>query len=244
LNYLRPERLDALARDYAMGLMHGGARRRFEQLIRTSRAVEGAVLAWQERLATLAAPVPPLQPSNAVWQRLEHSLQAAPPAAATAAPPRWGWLTGMLWGRTLAGTLAGLLLATVVLRGQPGLIGLEPAGETLPASYVGLLLDDAGKPTLLASSRRQGRSLTVKLLQPVQVPPGRAATLWALPNNGDAPFKVGVVPAQGSATLSLSAPAEKIFFSVSRLAVSYEADARAGAPSLPFVLSGHCVKLW
>lgn len=244
MNYLRPERLNALARDYALGLMHGGARRRFEQFLHSSRAVEGAVLAWQERLAMLAEPVPPLQPSHAVWQRLEHSLQASS-AAAAASSPRWGWLTGMLGGRTLVGILAGLVMAVVVLREQPGLAGLEPKRETLPASYVGLLTDDAGRPALLASSRRQGRSLTVKLLQPLQVPPARAATLWALPKNGDAPFKVGVVPTQGgSATLSLPAPAEKLFFSVSRLAVSYEADVAAAAPSLPFVLSGHCVKLW
>jgi len=248
VNYLRPERLDALARDYALGLMHGGARRRFEQVLRASRAAELAVLVWQERLATLAAPVPPLQPSAVVWQRLEQRLQLpAQATTAAAAPSRWAWLGHVLSGRTLGGALAGLLLAVVVLREQPGLAGLEPARETLPASYVGLLLDDAGKPTLLASSRRHGRTLTVKMLQPIQVPAGQVATLWALPKDtkdGAAPFKVGVVPAQGNATLPLPAPAEKLFFGVARLAVTYEADANAVAPTPAFVLSGHCVKLW
>ena len=244
MNLLRPECLDALARDYALGLMHGGARRRFEQLLRTSRAAELAVLVWQERLATLASTVPPLQPSPAVWRRLEQSLHPVHPAAATPSRSPRTWLFNILSGRTLAGALAGLLIAVVVLREQPGLAGLEPASETLPASYVGLLLDEAGKPTLLASSRRHGKSLTVKLLQPIQVPAGKLATLWALPKDGAAPFKVGVVPVQGSAMLALPSPAEKLFFSVSRLAVTYEADADAAAPAQPFVLSGHCVKLW
>jgi len=244
LNLLRPERLDALARDYASGLMHGGARRRFEAVLRASRAAELAVLVWQDRLATLAAPVPPLQPSPAVWQRLEQRLQPAQPATAAAAPPRRGWLGGILSGRSLGGALAGLLLAVVVLREQPGLAGLEPARETLPASYVGLLLDEAGKPTLLASSRRHGKVLAVKMLQPIQIPAGQVATLWALPKDGAAAFRVGVVPAQGNATLPLPAPAEKLFFGVSRLAVTYEADANATAPAPAFVLSGHCVKLW
>jgi hypothetical protein len=53
-----------------------------------------------------------------------------------------------------------------------------------------------------------------------------------------------VVPAQGQATLPLPSPAEKLFFSVARLAVTYEADANASAPAPAFVLSGHCVKLW
>jgi anti-sigma-K factor RskA len=244
VNYLRPERLDALARDYALGLMHGGARRRFEQVLRASRAAELAVLVWQERLATLAATVPPLQPSPALWQRLEERLQPATGAAAVPAPSRWAWLGHVLSGRSLGGALAGLLLAVVVLREQPGLVGLEPARETLPASYVGLLLDEAGKPTLLASSRRHGKTLTVKMLQPIQIPAGQQATLWALPKDGAAPFKVGVVPAQGQATLPLPSPAEKLFFSVARLAVTYEADANASAPAPAFVLSGHCVKLW
>lgn len=245
MNYLRPERLDALARDYALGLMHGGARRRFEQLLRGSRAAELAVLVWQERLATLAAPVPPLQPSPAVWQRLEERLRPVPAAAAAApAASRWGWLGAIFSGRALGGALAGLLIATVVLREQPGLVGLEPARETLPASYVGLLLDNTGKPTLLASSRRHGKQLTVKMLQAIQIPAGQQATLWAFPKDNAAPFKVGIVPAQGNATLPLPATAEKLFFGVSRLAVTYETDAAAQAPAPEQVLSGHCVKLW
>ncbi len=245
MNLLRPERLDALARDYALGLMHGGARRRFEQVLRGSRAAELAVLVWQERLATLAAPVPPLEPSPAVWQQLEARLQPAPAAAAAGpAPSRWGWLGSVFSGRALGGALAGLLIATVVLREQPGLAGLEPARETLPASYVGLLLDNAGQPTLLASSRRHGKQLTVKLLKPIQIPAGQQATLWAFPKDNAAPFKVGTVPAQGTATLPLPAAAEKLFFAVSRLAVTYETDAAASAPAPAPVLSGHCVKLW
>jgi len=246
LNLLRPERLDALARDYALGLMHGGARRRFEQVLRASRAAELAVLVWQDRLATLAAAVPPLQPSPALWQRLEQRVQPTQPmaATATASRSRWAWLATVLSGRTLGGALAGLLMAVVVLREQPGLAGLEPARQTLPESYVGLLLDEAGKPTLLASSRRHGKTLTVKMLQPIQIPAGRVATLWALPKDGAAPFKVGAVPAQGNATLPLPAPAEKLFFTVSRLAVTLEVDANASAPAPAFLLSGHCVKLW
>lgn len=244
MNLLQPERLDALARDYALGLMHGGARRRFEQVLRTSRTAEKAVLAWQERLATLAAPVPPLQPRAAVWLSLEQRLQPTPTAVSVVPRSRWAWLGTLFSGRALGGALVGLLVAVAVLREQPGLAGLEPLRETLPPSYVGLLLDDAGKPTLLASSRRQGRTLTVKMLQPIAIPEGRVATLWALPKDGTPAFRVGAVPAAGSATLPLPAAAEKLFFGVSRLAVTYEADARSATPALPFVLSGHCVKLW
>ena len=240
MNLLHPLRLDALARDYALGTMTGGARRRFEQLLRHSRAAEMAVLAWQDRLATLAAPVPPLTPRDQVWAGLQQRLF---PAAST--PPRPSWWRTLLSGRSLGGALAGVLLAVVVLREQPGWMGLEPVHESLPASYVGLLHDRGGKPTLLASSRRHGRALTVKMLQPLAVPPGSVAVLWALPKEGGgAPFAVGVVPANGSAKLALPDSAEKLFFGVSRLGVSLEPGPGSTRPSGEFVLSGDCVKLW
>lgn len=235
MNFLQPERLDRLAREYALGTLSGGARRRFERVLAQAPAAVRAVAAWQERFTVLSAGLPPMAPRNAVWQGLEQRLFVTAPRA------HGGW-----W-RLLGGALAGVLLCTVVLRLQPGLIGLEPQAEVLPASYVGLLTDANGKPVVLASSRRHGRQLTVKLLQPLAVPAGRVAQLWALPQDGSAAFPVGVVPASGSAaTIPLSDSSEKLFFKVSRLAVSLEAVAAhpGDQPSQPFVLSGHCVKLW
>lgn len=244
MNYLQPERLDALAREYAVGTLHGGARRRFERLLRHEPAAREALAAWQRRLAPLAAAVPPLKARPELWSTLEQRLFPAPPAAA--APLRW-WQAlwgGRVLGGALAGVLAGGLVATVVLQQQPGLLDLEPARETLPASYVGLLADGAGQPVLLASSRRHGRALTVKLLQPLAIPPGQVAQLWALPKDGGAPFAVGTVPAQGSARLALPDTSEKLFFGVARLAVSLEPAAGAARPGGAFVISGPCVKLW
>lgn len=244
MNYLHPERLDRLAREYALGTLHGGARRRFERVLRQSPAATLAVGVWQERLGMLAGSVPALTPSDAVWRGLEQRLFAA--AAPAAAPSRWGWLAALLSGRTLGGALAGVLLCVLLLRAQPGLVGLEREYDGLPASYVGLLTDAGGKPTVLASSRRHGRVLTVKLLQPVSVPAGQVAQLWALPKDGGAPFPVGVVPAQGSAKVALEDVSEKLFFTVPKLAVSFEAKAaqRGDKPSGDFVLTGNCVRLW
>jgi len=238
MNYLLPERLDRLAREYALGTLAGPARRRFERLMRHAPAAARAVGAWQERLGGLAGAVPPLQPSESVWRGLERRLFAP------RRPLQWLW--GLLSARALGGVLAGAFLCAVVLRLQPGLIGMEPQSDVLPQSYVGLLTDAAGVPTVLASSRRHGRVMTVKLLQPVAIPEGSVAQLWALPKDGSAAFPVGVVPGKGSATLALADTSEKLFFNVSKLAVSIEAaPARAGdKPSGDFVLSGHCVKLW
>jgi anti-sigma-K factor RskA len=243
MNYLLPERLDRLAREYALGTLAGPARRRFERVLRQAPAALRAVGAWQERLSGLAGAVPPMQPGDSVWRGLEQRL-FVPARAVPRGPLQWLW--GVLSLRALGGVLAGVLVGAVLLRLQPGLIGLEPQSEVLPQSYVGLLLDSAGKPTVLASSKRHGRLMTVKLLQPVDIPAGSVAQLWALPADGSAAFPVGVVPGKGTASVALADTSEKLFFKVSRLAVSFEAaPARAGdKPSGDFVLSGHCVKLW
>ena len=242
MNYLLHERLDRLAREYALGTLHGGARRRFERVLREHPASMRALGAWQERFAALAASVPPLLPSAAVWNGLEQRL-FTPVRRRDGLVAR---LMALLSGRALGGALVGALLCVLLLRQQPAWMGHETYRDTLPASYVGLLQDGAGRPTLLASSRRHGRTLTVKLLQNVAVPAGSVAQLWALPRDGAAPFPVGTVPVTGSATLTLADTSERLFANVGRLAVSIEpAPAAPGArPTGEFVLSGHCVKLW
>jgi len=241
MNYLLPERLDRLAREYALGTLAGAARRRFERVLRNAPVAMRAVGAWQERLGGLAGAVPAMQPGDSVWRALEQRLFAS---AAPRGPLQWLW--GVLSVRSLGGVVAGVFLCAVMLRLQPGLIGLEPQSELLPQSYVGLLTDAEGRPTVLASSKRHGRLMTVKLLQPVAIPADKVAQLWAVPKDGSAAFPVGVVPGNGTGTVSLADTSEKLFFDVSRLAVSIEAaPAKAGdKPSGDFVLSGHCVKLW
>ena len=49
MNYLLPERLDRLAREYVLGTLTGPARRRFERLLRQAPVAMVAVSTWQER---------------------------------------------------------------------------------------------------------------------------------------------------------------------------------------------------
>jgi len=196
MNYLLPVRLDRLAREYALGTLAGPARRRFERVVRSSAAASMAVDVWRRRLSVLDLAAAPVQPPESTWQGIERRLFSGPNQSASTATPIGGALQalrGLFSGRGLAGALVGALLCAVLLRTQPDLIGMEPRFDALPASYVGVLLDPVGKAALVASSRRQGRQLTVKLLQPLNVPAGHVAQLWALPKDGAAPFPVGVI---------------------------------------------------
>lgn len=245
MNYDRPELLDKLASEYVLGTLRGRARRRFEQVLRNRPAAQAAVHAWEDRLGRLASSIAPIKPPDRVWAAIESRLRPAPKAAERA---RSSWLD---WLKPVAGFAFGAVLTVgLVLNNPSRFVSVDEVAQSkqaLPQSYVGLLLDGAGEPTLLASSTRQGRRLTVKFLRPVD-PSGKVLQLWALPKEG-APFPVGVMtPAKppASTTVELADTSEKLFSNVPRLAVSLE-DAPAASGSLPsgeFVLAGHCVKLW
>jgi anti-sigma-K factor RskA len=238
MNYDNPEVLDHLAAEYVFGSLSSRARRRFERLRQRLPAAEKAVLDWERRLMPLSRSVPSERLPGRVWTAIDERTGGGARGASTAS---WRWL------RPALGFAFGALATLGVVRLFPDVMPIEAIVQergTLPQSYVGLLTDARNNAVLLASSTRYGRILSVKRLRPLEVPSGHVAVLWALPRDG-VPFAVGVVPDAEKATLTLADTSEKLFFNVPRLAVSFETGMPApGATPSPFVLTGHCAKLW
>jgi anti-sigma-K factor RskA len=243
VNYNRADLLDRLASEYVLGTLHGAARRRFDKLLIESAAARAAVHAWEQCLAPLAASVAPVTPPARVWAATEARI------GPTAKAQQRSWWSS-LWKPAL-GFAFGAAMTFALVQLMPGafvsLDELAQREQALPQSYVGLLLDREGLPTLLISSTRHGTRVTVKSLRPIAVPVGKVAQVWALPKEGAA-FPLGVaVPTKppGNTSFEMSATSEKLLANVTRLAVSFEdAPAQAGAKPGEFVLIGPCVKLW
>lgn len=249
MNYNRADLLDRLASEYVLGTLHGAARRRFDRVLAESAAARAAVRAWEQRLASLASSVRPVEPPLRVWTATEARIAStAASGAARRGLQRSWWLN--FWKPAL-GFAVGAALTVAVVQLMPGafvsLDELAQHEQALPQSYVGLLLDREGLPTLLISSTRHGTRVTVKSLRTVTVPAGKVAQVWALPKDGAA-FPIGVaipIKPPGSTSFEMSATSERLLSSVTRLAVSFEdAPARAGAVPGEFALIGPCVKLW
>ncbi|MDX5364724.1 MAG: anti-sigma factor [Pseudazoarcus pumilus] len=235
MNYDKPELLDKLAAAYVFGTLSSRARRRFTRLRRTLPAADAAVLAWEARTAGLSGSVAPVAPSSQVWQGIERRLDGARPAAH---PRRW-------WQPAL-GFAFGVFAVVALLRlNPPGIDAvLPPQAEVPTKGYVGILLDEAGVPTVLASSSRHGRHMFVSVKRPVAVPAGKVLQLWALPDNAAA-FPLGTVQPEGQTVFEMDGTSEELLAKVTRLGVSIEdAPAAAGDTPSAFVVSGHCVKLW
>lgn len=187
----------------------------------------------------LSARVPASTLSPRVWEDIDRRTGGS----GRAAPSRQ-----RTWLRPALGFAFGVLAALGIVRLYPDAVvpidSIVQRRDTLPQSYVGILVDASNDAVLLASSTRHGRVLSLKRLRPLAVPTAQVAVLWALPTNG-APFPVGVVPNSDKAVIVLADTSEHLFSNVPRLAVSFEASPpAAGVAPSRFVLTGHCVKLW
>ncbi len=243
MKYAHPELLEHLASSYVLGTLTGGARRRFERLLRDRADVRGLVTQWETRLGQLAMSVPLQQPSPQVWKAIAARTQ---PEAAAPSAGWMGWLKPAGFG--FGGLAAGVIAASVLFVSVPGLfISSDQAamrsGEKLPQSYVGLLTDAQGNGKLLVSSLRHGKTMTIKVIGPITAPASGTLMLWAVPASGPA-FALGPVPLSGSAVSMLPDTSEKLLSSVSKLVVTLETSPAPAAPSATLVFSGNCAKLW
>jgi anti-sigma-K factor RskA len=247
MNYLQPERLDALARAYALGTLSPRAARRFARIVASSAVAAHAVAAWQELLGALeegapGSPAPRPRVWDAVQQRLfERDLPTRGGANAARGSPgsAAGWLR---WPIGLAAGAA-MLWATLALR--PQTFGMEPLSGAAPASYVGVLQDPQGRALLATSARRHGLVLTVRLLRPVAPAPGQSLTIWAWSDVDATPRRVGNWTTGQTAEIALPGQAEALLGSMTHLGLSNEsASAVPAAPTRPFIAEGPCAKVW
>lgn len=257
MRYTHPALLDHLASAYVLGTLGGGARRRFERLLRDRSDVQLLVAQWEGRLGMLARSVPAQQPPQRVWATIEARTR---PRDVKDAAPQGGW-AGVLWRRHgvlqgLAGVVLGVVATVALVAAVPTLfvssdqVALR-AGDKLPQAYVGLLTDAAGNGKVLVSSLRHGRTLTVKVIGPITLPATPATVagaapqlvLWAVPADG-VPFVLGTVPVAGSAVSVLPDASEKLLLKVSKLMVTLETSATPQVPSSTVLFTGNCAKLW
>lgn len=257
MRYTHPALLDHLASAYVLGTLGGGARRRFERLLRDRSDVQLLVAQWEGRLGMLARSVPVQQPPQRVWAVIEARTR---PRDVKDAAAQGGW-AGLLWRRHgvlqgLAGVVLGVVATVALVAAVPTLfvssdqVALR-AGDKLPQAYVGLLTDAAGNGKVLVSSLRHGRTLTVKVIGPITLPATPATVagaapqlvLWAVPADG-VPFVLGTVPVAGSAVSVLPDTSEKLLLKVSKLMVTLETSATPQVPSSTVLFTGNCAKLW
>lgn len=206
---------DKLAAEYVLGTLKGGARRRFERLLREDAALRRMVAQWQARLVPMAEFTAAAQPGRQVWKAIERRLNLAGSHA--------GWQfwrsESLAFWRVLSA--ASLTLALL-------LVGLNSSSllERPRIDHLATLTDDTARTALLLTSDSRRQVLTVRLVDLAPVADDKTLQLWAVPRQG-IPRSLGVLPGRGVIELALTQAA--LGDDIAMLAVSLEP--RGGSPS-------------
>jgi anti-sigma-K factor RskA len=228
MDYGRSDRADALAADYGIGTLRGGARRRFESLLPAHAELREATRAWQERLMPLTAAIAPVQPSGEVWRRISDRLDRR---------KREGKGEGSAWrrlsfwrGLTAFASVAAIALA--VLLGNPRAL---PAPIVVVLAATGAAASGANAAPIVASISGDGATLVTRPIAPVALRADRSLELWAVPTQG-APRSLGVLPSGGGVVALRGG----VLAGADTLAVTVEpaGGSPTGAPTGPIVYAG------
>jgi len=229
MDYGRSDLADAIAADYCVGTLRGGARRRFEALLPAHPALREAVRAWHERLLPLTASLPPVEPSGDVWRRISERIGAGNGSRPVAAEGAWRRLS--FWrGLTAFASVAAIGFAALLASPRvlpPPVVVVLAATDAAASSVQG--------GSIVASISGDGASLVTRAITPVALRSDRSLELWAVPKQG-APRSLGVLPG-GSGTVALRA---KVLAGADTLAVTVEQAGGSpdGKPKGPIVYAG------
>lgn len=211
MNYLNEERLDALASRYVVGQMKGLARSRFRTLMQTYQKVRERVWYWERLLSPMNDSIPPQQPDDAVWTAIAQRLW--PDAVTSGTPAANDELSVRLPRWQILLPVAASLLLGVLLVAQ---INRHPAAVPL-VTEVAVIQSDNQPLWLVEMTATQ---MTVRATQQVETRNDADYELWIVPADGSAPVSLGLIPESGSLTRDRLAALNTL--QIAALAVSRE----------------------
>jgi anti-sigma-K factor RskA len=223
MNYDNSELLEQVAAEYVVGTLRGAARSRFMRLCERLPAANAARARWEDRLATLALRLEPVEPGARIWQGIVQQITAAK------VTPIGSRLRPRLWIPLAA---AAALLGIAVWLG-PRL--LSPATQV-----IAVLGADVQHPQWRIERTADAHQLRVTAISAMTSDPQRAFELWALPPGGKAPVSLGLLPRVGNAAYTLSSLQSAAILAAVNLAVSVEppGGSPTGAPTGPVIMVG------
>ena len=198
------EQVDSIAAEYALGTLHGTARRRFERLIADRADVRSALWSWERHLSGLASALEPQQPPLRVWKKIRQRIGPAEPVTARFVE-RW---RGFWLALPAAAAAAWLALAV-----------FPPSAADRAAVFAG---PSAEALWVVAADLKEG-SIRIETLAAPALDPDKSYELWVLPANDQPPISLGVLStAPGVVESRLAAPILDSLVDASNLAISLE----------------------
>ncbi|MGH8272736.1 MAG: anti-sigma factor [Gammaproteobacteria bacterium] len=229
MNYDKPQLRDLLAGEYVLAQLRGRARARFERLVSARSDYARAVVGWEERLAPLAAGMPPMSPPERVWRRIKREIVRDGRSVSGSARRRSLWP-----GFAVAGVAAAAFFVML------GLYLARPAPVQGPGEVA--VIARQGAPRWVVTLR--GNHMHMLVVGQAAPPAGKSYQLWMLPGGGGKPVSLGILPTSGKAGKTLSAALLKRLEGAKGLAVSLEphGGSPTGQPTGPVVSTAQLLR--
>jgi len=232
--YQNPEVFEQLAIEYAVGSLHGRARKRFEVLMDTHFYLQAVVDAYEHKFANLVELLPEEQPSDRVWKGIDAHIKAASNSSKqTIQENKTPW-----WKTTFSKQGFGLAFMALVIMGA---LFLNPmTGGPVATAYSAVMESDNNETMAVTKVLQSDMKLSIDIMKPMKIDENMELTLWCHPKNGGMPMKMGTVSASGKTDIKISKAEWKNMKDVGMLAVSVEhkGDTRVREPSGKVILKG------
>lgn len=221
----------ATAAEYVIGTLSVAEHDEVEHALARDTGLQQEVYFWQDRLLAMTRMLAPLEPSPAVWSRIEHSLSRARADRAAPAQPWWEGLAFWRFGAAFASVLA------VVLALQ-----LRPVDAPAPATrYLAVLQSPDKQDAGWIVEATAGGKLRLIPLGTTAVAPQKALQFWTKAQGASAPTSLGLVPPDRVTEIDVaSLPAlerEQLF----ELTLEPETGSPIGRPTGPILYVGRTV---
>jgi len=172
-----------LAGEYVLGTLDAAQRREVELALRDDATLRAAVAAWEERLLPLASLAEPVEPSAALWARIERST--LPPVRPEAPAARWWDRLGLWRGLAAGGFAAAAIMAVVV--------GVRVQAPPASPGYMVVLAQPQSMAPGWIVRVNDSRMLRLEPLVRTEVPPQKALQLWTKADGWKGPVSLGLV---------------------------------------------------
>jgi anti-sigma-K factor RskA len=229
---------DIFAGEYVLGLLEGPERTAAEARLAADPAFAELVEDWAVRLEPMLAATP-VEPPEAVWQRISARLAANDDAPAGTGGAVRRWRLATIGASVIAASLA-FILVTRPAPELPPTPQLPPVATAPQPVLVASLADEKTDSAVTISVDGSGGRL---LVTPVRLPAdGRDPELWIIPEDGT-PRSLGVIPVSAVTRVAVAPQHQAHIHSGATFAITMEpvGGSPSGAPTGPITASGKII---
>jgi anti-sigma-K factor RskA len=222
-----------LAGEYVLGVLSEADRRRVEERMLRDRPFAAMVANWSDNLSGFNDDYAAEAPSPQAFAKIERRLFPARSFRQELAASGSWWNSLILW-RGLAFASLALLVTYASL--QSGWIGAPPPSRTLMAQMSGG--DGAAVGLLARYDMGSGRMQLMPVAASADA--ARSLQLWLVPDGGQAPVSLGILPQTGEGTIDIPSNLRPRLKDGVTFAVSVEpfGGSPTGQPTGPVIASG------